>query len=155
MPRGGLTSGSGYNGHNSDGRHKKRKPGNKLEGRPLGAKDSVPRKANGADGPSPNTQPQPYARGEFEAFFTPERRREVMLELQKQAKDGHYKSQELLLNYWMGKPAVATEVSEAETMTAEEARDMWEQAKREGLHLVPKDGETVGDSDAEDEGRSG
>ena len=151
MPRGGLTSGSGYNGHNSDGRHKKRKPGNKLAGRPLGAKDSVPRKPEGADGPSPNTTPQPYARAEFEAFFTPERRREVMLELQKQAEGGHYKSQELLLNYWMGKPAVATEVSEAETMTAEEARAMWEQAKREGLHLVPRDEEAV---EGEQEGES-
>ncbi len=140
MPSGGLTSGSGYNGHNSDGRHKNDKP----RGRPPGAKNIVPRRKVGEDEGKASDETQPYARAEFETFFTPAKRRKVLNQLQEQAEKGHYKSAELLLAYDMGKPAVATELAEGQTMTAEQTRALAEQVK---LLLVAKNGEAVAEGD--------
>ncbi len=155
MPRGGLTSGSGYNGHNSDGRHKNdpsKGRGNPVgKGRPEGAKDSVPRGSPGQGESGASEQARAYSQSEFESFFTAAKRRKVLNQLQKQAEKGHYKSAELLLAYDMGKPAVATEQSEGEGMTAEQTRALAEQVK---LHLLTKDGKVV-EGEPEGDERSG
>ena len=113
---------------------------------------SVPRGSPGQGDGKASEQARAYSQSEFESFFTPAKRRKVLNKLQKQAETGHYKSAELLLAYDMGKPAVAAELPEGEGMTAEQTRALAEQVK---LHLVVKDGDTVGDSDAEDGSRSG
>ena len=142
MPRGGLTSGSGYNGHNSDNPHR----GTLGQGRPRGAKtsDKVKRRAAVGKGGSPSEY-RKLLHGALVQELGPEDMNAVVAAVVAQAKKGDKTSQRLVFEYGFGKPSVDTDLPEGDGMTAEEVRALAAKIKP---HLVAKDGKTVeGDSE--------
>lgn len=142
-PSGGRTSGSGFNGHNSD------RPNRRLgHGRPEGSKSSEKAKRRVAAGKGGSSaEYRKLLRQALAAELGPDDMAEIVAAVRDQAKDGDKTSQRLAFEYGFGKPAVSDDLPDDESITAEQARSFWEQAKREGLRVVPKSGEAVEEGD--------